>query len=132
MAGKHWTTKEKKVLAEQVAAGKSVGVIAEVLGKTEVAIVNMKRRMRLDDDDKGDTEAPSSVVLVVPKEIPSGETVLKKTAGALDALETPGLSKTEVFRLRALVQSACDLQKKIGEYINYRRIEAKLIDLDEK
>ena len=132
VAGKHWTKKEKKILAEQVAAGKSVGVIAEILGKSEMSIRNMKKRMGLDGGGVEATESPSSVTLVMPEEIPSVETMLKKAVAAVDALETPNLPKSEVYRLRALVQSACELQRKIGEYMNYRRIEAKLIDLDEK
>ena len=42
------------------------------------------------------------------------------------------MSKTEVMRLRALIQSAAVYQVRIAEYMDYRRIEAKLIDLDEK
>ena len=56
------------------------------------------------------TESPSSVTLVMPEEIPSVETMLKKAVAAVVALETPNLSKTEVFRLRAPVQSTYDLQ----------------------
>ena len=69
---------------------------------------------------------------MLPKDLPSVETVLKKAAAALVGLETPGLSKTEVMCLRALIQSAAVYQVRIAEYMDYRRIEAKLIDLDEK
>ena len=68
----------------------------------------------------------------MPEDLPSVETVLKTAAAAMAGLETPGLSKTEVMRLRALIQSAAVYQVRIAEYIDYRRIEAKLIDLDEK
>jgi hypothetical protein len=57
---------------------------------------------------------------------------LKIAVAAMMELRNPGLSKGEVGRLRGLVHSAGVCQLRIGEYINYRRIEAKLIDLDEK
>ena len=60
------------------------------------------------------------------------ESVLKTALAALKALEKPGLAKVEVMRLRAIIQSAALCQGKIAEFINYARIEAKLIDLDEK
>jgi hypothetical protein len=41
----------------------------------------------------------------------------------MKALQTPGLSKTEVMRLRSLIQAASVYQVKIAEYINYRGIE---------
>ena len=82
MAGKHWTKKEKKILAEQVAAGKSVGVIAEILGKSEMSIRNMKMRINLDGGGVETTESPSSATLVMPEEIPSVETMLKKAVAA--------------------------------------------------
>jgi hypothetical protein len=55
--------------------------------------------MHLDDDDTIGTESSSSatVTLALPEIIPSVETVLKKAVAAVDALETPGLSKTEVI-----------------------------------
>ena len=47
-------------------------------------------------------------------ELPSVEEALKKLAAAMNALETPGLSKAEVMRLRSLIQPPahikCDLQ----------------------
>ena len=87
--------------------------------------------LRVEDDD-GLSGSLLSSTLVLPKELPSVETVLKKAAAAMGELETPGLSKTEVMRLRALIQSTAVYQVRIAEYMDYRRIEAKLIDLDEK
>ena len=133
MAGKRWTKEEVEKLKELLAAGKTVAVIAAVLGRSEDSVYRKIKRLGLKlryDDDGIKNQVSSS--LVMPEEIPSVETVLKKAVAALNALETPGLSKTEVIRLRALVQSAATVQVKIGEYVDYRRIEAKLIDLDEK
>ena len=131
LAGKFWSKEEVKKLEEMVAAGKSFGVIAASLGRSEEAVRIKAKRRGLDDDDQK-ILCSSSSALVLPEELPSVETVLKKAAAALVGLETPGLSKNEIMRLRALIQSAAVYQVRIAEYMDYRRIETKLIDLDEK
>ena len=132
MAGKFWSKKDVETLRELRAAGKSFGVIAEVLGRTEEAARIKAKRLGLDDDDQRILCSSSSDDLPLPAEIPSVETVLKIAVAAMMELRTPGLSKGEVGRLRSLVHSAGICQVRIGEYMDYRRIEAKLIDLDEK
>ena len=130
--GKPWSAELENQLRELLQAGKSVKVVAKVLGKTENAIRQKMIKLELVEEKKTENSAVFSSTLVLPKDLPSVETVLKKAAAALVGLETPGLSKTEVMRLRALIQSAAVYQVKIAEYMEYRRIEAKLIDLDEK
>ena len=44
----------------------------------------------------------------------------------------PGLSKTEIMRLRSLIQTSSLYQKRIAEYMDYRGLEKRLIDLNEK
>jgi hypothetical protein len=119
-------------LREMLKAGKTVKVIAKVLGKTENAIRQKMIKLGLVEEKKTENNSLSSSTLVLPKELPSVETVLKMAAAAMKELEKPGLLKVEVMRLRALIQSAAVYQVKIAEYMDYRRIEAKLIDLDEK
>jgi hypothetical protein len=68
----------------------------------------------------------------VPEELPSVEEALKILAAALKALETPGLSKTEVMRLRSVIQAASAYQAKVAEYMDYRGIERELVILREK
>ena len=41
----------------------------------------------------------------MPEDLISSEDTLKKLVAAMTALETPGLSKTEVTRLRSLIQA---------------------------
>ena len=48
------------------------------------------------------------------------------------ALETPGLSKTEISRLRCIIQAAGAYQVKVAEYMDYRGIERELVELAEK
>ena len=130
--GKPWTVDLEKQLRELVESGKSAAKIAVVLEKSYASVSSKIKRLGLQVDDDGLSGSLLSSTLVLPKDLPSVETVLKKAAAALVGLETPGLSKTEVMRLRALIQSAAVYQVRIAEYMDYRRIEAKLIDLDEK
>ncbi|MBN1785024.1 MAG: hypothetical protein JW815_04745 [Candidatus Bathyarchaeota archaeon] len=69
-----------------MAAGKSIGDIAEIFGKSETAIRNMKKSMNLDGGGVEAAESPSSVTLVMLDEIPSVEIMLKKAVAAVDAL----------------------------------------------
>jgi hypothetical protein len=62
----------------------------------------------------------------------SVEDALKILVAALKALETPGLSKTEVMRLRCLIQTCGLYQKYIAEYMHYMQIERNLVNLEEK
>jgi len=131
LKGKPWTFEQEKQLREMLQAGKSIRVIAKVLGKTQNAIRQKMIKLELVEEKKLNCTFFSST-LVLPKELPSVEIVLKTTAAAMKALEKPGLSKTEVMRLWAIIQSAAVYQVKIAEYMDYRKIETKLIELDEK
>jgi hypothetical protein len=130
--GKPWSAELEKQLRELVESGKSAAKIAVIMEKSYASVSTKIKRLGLQVDDDGLSGSLLSSTLELPKELPSVETILKKAAAALAGLETPGLSKTEVMRLRALIQSAAVYQVRIAEYMDYRRIEAKLIDLDEK
>ena len=131
--GKQWSADQEKQLRGLVESGKSAAKIAVIMEKSYASVSAKIKRLGLHvEDDDGLSGNLLSSTLVLPKELPSVETVLKTAAAAMAGLETPGLSKTEVMRLRALIQSAAVYQVRIAEYMDYRRIEAKLIDLDEK
>jgi len=57
---------------------------------------------------------------------------LKILGDAVKALEKPGLSKTEIMRLKALIQATGSYQKKFADYINYRKIEQRVIEATEE
>ena len=50
----------------------------------------------------------------------------------MTALETVGLSKTEIMRLRTLIQTSGLYQHRLAEYMDYRGTEKWLIELSEK
>ena len=58
--------------------------------------------------------------------------MLKDLVAAMNALKTSGLSKTEIMRLRCLIQTSSLYQKRIAEYMDYRGTEKWLIELAEK
>jgi endonuclease III-like uncharacterized protein len=64
--------------------------------------------------------------------LPSVEEALKDLVAAMNALKTPGLSKTEIMRLRTLIQTSGLYQHRLAEYVDYRGIEREMIDLKEK
>ena len=67
----------------------------------------------------------------MPEDLPSVEEALLKLAAAMKALENPKYTKNDVMRLRTLIQTSTIYQKKLAEYIDYRRIERKLVETDE-
>jgi hypothetical protein len=89
-------------------------------------------RLGLVVDEQVNFQCSTSTKPEMPGVLPSIETTLKKLVTAMNALEMPGLPKNEITRLRSIIQAASVYQVKIAEYMDYRGIEAKLIDLDEK
>ena len=55
----------------------------------------------------------------MPEELPSVEEALKKLVAVMNALEIPDLSKTEILRLRSIIQATSAYQVKVAEYISY-------------
>jgi hypothetical protein len=50
----------------------------------------------------------------------------------LKALKTAGLEKNDVFRLRCIITGSKVYKELLSDYINYRRLEAELLELKEK
>jgi hypothetical protein len=70
--------------------------------------------------------------LELPDELPSVEEALKTLAAALKALDAPGLERSEVLRLRGIISGAKIYKELLADYINYRGIEAELLELRKK
>ena len=127
--GTPWTLDEEKHLSILRDEGKTVVDIALLLEKSEQAVMKKLQRMGLKVVQLQKTSGTTtSSEVIMPKELPSVEEALKLLAGAMKALETPELSRTEVLRLRCLIQAATVYQTKIAEYMDYRRLESELLD----
>jgi inosine/xanthosine triphosphate pyrophosphatase family protein len=97
------------------------------LKKSPEAIKQKLRRLGLKVVTiKNSGATTTSSELIMPEDLPSVEEALLKVAAAMNALEKPGLSKTEIMRLRALIQTSGIYQQRFAEYVNYRQIEAKV------
>jgi hypothetical protein len=66
--------------------------------------------------------------LVLPDELFSVEEALKVLAGALNALTVGGLDKTEIIRLRSIIQGAEAYIDRVAQFVNYRGLEFELLE----
>ena len=82
-------------------------------------------------ENLGGTTTSSCSELILPKDLPSIEEALLKLAAVMKALENRKLTNTDVMRLRTLIQTSTIYQKKFAEYIGYRKIERKVIEVNE-
>jgi hypothetical protein len=126
--GKPWPVEDKDELRKMVQAGKSVYEIAGFFGKSSQSV--KKKIDRLD------------LKVVVHKiqqpatsgggELVSVECALGKLNDALNMLELPGLDQSETLRLRSIVSGGKVYIEKFAEFLNYRELEARLIELEGK
>ncbi len=131
--GKPWTHQEEKQLRELRSQGCKVSEIAVAMGKSEEAVMKKLQRIGLKVVQQcGSNGTTSSCEIVLPEELYNVEEALGMLAGAMKALQTPGLSKTEVMRLRSLIQASSVYQVKFAEYLDYRGLEKKLFELTRK
>ena len=122
----------EEALKDLVAAKTPLSVIAKKLGVSEESARAKIQRLGLEEVEQRKNACSSSSELIMPEELISLEDALKKLVASMTALETPGLSKTEIMRLRSLIQTSSLYQKRIAEYMDYRGTEKWLIALEEK
>ena len=125
--GLHWTVEEEAQLKELVDAKTSPDVMAAKLGRQPGAIIIKCYRLGLTIPDH-----VTGFALPLPAELPSVEETLKKLAGALEAASTPGLSRIEVQRLQVIATLAKAYKDILADYLNYREVEEKLIEMEAK
>lgn len=125
--GTPWNIEEEIQLKKLIEDKKPVKVIAQILERTPNAIMLKCTRLGLTPSDQITNSA-----LPLPDELPSVEETLKELAAALRAAKEPGLNKVEVQRLQAIATLSRTYKEILSDYINYREIEAKLADMEEK
>ena len=130
--GKPWLVEEERKLRKLREEGKTVVEIALWMKLTPDAVKQKLRRIGLKVVTLKNSGGTTTSELIMPEELPSIEEALKDLVAAMNALKTPGLSKTEVMRLRSLIQTSSLYQKRIAEYIDYRELEIRLIELEGK
>ena len=133
--GKPWTVQEERKLRDLRVAGKTVAEIAILMGKSVESIRMKLKRLGFTvkvDRTKIIGEGSTTAELIMPDDLISIEESLQIIVSAMNKLKTPNLSKNEVLRLKAIINAAVLYQRKFAEYVNYRKIEANLVDLTEK
>jgi hypothetical protein len=130
--GKPWTKEEEQQLKELVIKGLKAEDIATKMGKSKDAILKKIQRLGLKVVHPLNIRPTTSTELIIPKELPSIEEALKLLAAAINALQTPNLSKAEIARLRSITQAVKTYKELLADYINYRQIETRLIEMEQK
>ena len=130
--GKQWSVQDERQLKALREGGKTVAEIALRLKKSEGAVKQKLMRLGLKVVTLEKSIGTTSSTLIMPEELPSVEEALKDLVAAMNALKTPGLSKTEVMRLRTLIQTSGLYQKRIAEYMDYRGVEIEMLGWREK
>jgi hypothetical protein len=134
--GKPWSVEDEKKLKDWVTSGVSVdALVFSFDGQyTKDAIYKKMERLGLEvvDEEKKNISTTTSLELELPAELPSVEETLLKLSAALKALEKPGLEKNEVLRLRGIIAGAKVYKELLADYMNYRGLEVKLLELKKK
>jgi hypothetical protein len=130
--GKPWKVKEELRLKQLLNSGEKMDVIAAKMGKTKNSVYLKAKRMGLQEEVTKHRITSSSTELELPPELPSIETALKILAAALKTAKQPDLTRTEILKLNAVVNLVRTYQELLAEYMDYRGIERKLLDLEAK
>lgn len=128
----YWTREEERKLVEYWRQGvRNPEVLADRLGRKLEGVKKKLSRLGLvvEPEKRG---GPTTTELEMPEELPSVEEALKLLVAAMEALQKPGLSRAEVSRLRSIIQAVRIYKELFADYVDYRGIEAELIELEAK
>ena len=135
--GKPWPPEDEKLLRNYFDFTKDLRVIAfNFDGKYSEDAIRLKliRLGLIKEEVVGQLKngCTTTSKLDLPEELPSVEEALKTLAAALKALDTPGLGKSEALRLRSIISGAKVYKELLADYVNYRGLEAELLELRQK
>jgi hypothetical protein len=134
MKGKPWSKEDVEKLTELVKDGQPLDVVdAEFPQYSAGAIRKKCKRMGLEVVvRKSRITKTTTSELKIPEDLPSVEEALQILAAALRAGAQEGLDKVEVQRLSVVATLARTYKELFADYVNYRGIEAKLVELEGK
>jgi aspartate aminotransferase-like enzyme len=130
--GKPWTAEEEKQLKELLDAGHPLSVVAERLHRKPTAVSMKTKRLGLEVVVTESRRSTTTTEVKLPEELPSVEEALRMLAGALERSCQPGLDKVEVQRLQVVATLARTYKDILADYLDYRRVEAELLELRQK
>jgi DNA-binding CsgD family transcriptional regulator len=126
---KTWTREQEKQLMRLVAESYSIFEIAEKMEKSYASVAAKMRRLNISQNDNNRSSAGSQLLsspLKLPEDLPSVEYQLRVLAATINELKTPGLDKSEVMRLRTIINGVRAYKEHFADYVGYREIEAKV------
>ena len=126
MKGQPWTVEEEKQLREMLQEHRRLNEIAAFFGKSPESVKKKINRLGLVVVVRQIQQTTTS------NDLPSVEVALQKLNDALVSLETPGLDQAETLRLRSIIQGRKLYIEKFADFLNYRELEARLIELEGK
>jgi len=136
MKGKPWTLEEENRLRQLLKANRSARAIARIMGKSRECVSMKIARLGLEvvteQKNCGVTTTSQLAALKLPSELPSVEEQLKVLAAALETLRAGQVEKLDVMRLRTIIQGVRVYQELLAEFVDYRGIEAKVAELEDK
>lgn len=134
--GKPWPIEDERKLIDQVKTGVSFEALVASLGNrySRNAVYQKMIDLGLKEEEAimRDTSSSISAKLTLPKELPSVEEKLKTLSAALEALEKPGLDRTEIMRLRIIILGVKVYKELFVDYVKYRELEAEVSELRRK
>jgi len=131
MPGKPWSAEEEAELRRLVDAGEPLDIIAAKFGMSEGAVREKCKRLGLRVVGTCRRKITTREINL-PVELPSVEEALKILAGALEAAAEPDIDQVEIRRLHVVATLAKTYKELLADYINYRDIEAKLVEMEKK
>jgi hypothetical protein len=131
MKGKPWGPEQEKQLRELVESKMPLDVVAVNLGLSVGAVKKKCGRLGLEVVVPvcRKTKTTTTTAIKLPAELPSVEDALRKLAGALETACQPGLDNVEVQRLQVVAVLARTYKDILSAYMNYRGLEAELMEL---
>ena len=121
-----WKKADVKKLQQLVGVGENVDAIADKLGRSVDAVRMKAHRLGLNVVVQGPRKSRTTTnELKLPEDLPSVEDQLRVLAATINELKTPGLDKSEVMRLRTIIDGVRAYKEHFADYVGYRDIEAK-------
>jgi len=132
MPGKPWTEQEIAQLRELWQQTHDLNSVAKAMNKSVEAVRMKLMRLGLRVVEQSQKQRSTTHEISLPVELPSVEEALKILAGALKAAVKPDLDKVEIQRLHVVATLAKTYKELLADYIDYRTVEAKLLEMEEK
>jgi hypothetical protein len=130
--GKVWSVDEEATLRGLVGEGLSTDEISEAMDKSRGSIKAKVFDLKLHVARRSSSVCEGGVVAApfeLFDDLPSIKEKMQVHDAAMRALEVPGLSKSEVLRLRTIMQGAEAYGRMFASFVNYKKLEVEVAAL---